>query len=253
MIPYQERIADLYDLFYGSKDYDAEVRFLERTFNESSVPVNALVLDLACGTGGHSSRLCTLGYEVCAVDRSEAMLRVAARKPSGVRRPMLVAGDMRSIPLRTGVFDAAVCLFDAIGYAVTTEGIQSAVDELSRVLKPGGTLVIEFWHAPAMLGNYEPVRIRRWERPEGEVIRISETSLSKAESVAHVEYSVLDLRSDGRLFRTSETHVNRFFQVDEMDAFLERAGFADVSWNPGFEHGEVDDSTWHVVAVTRRW
>ena len=45
-------------------------------------------------------------------------------------------------------FDAIVCLFSAIGYAKTPETCQSAIDCMSRHLRPGGVLVIEPWFTP---------------------------------------------------------------------------------------------------------
>ena len=44
-----------------------------------------------------------------------------------------------------------------------------------------------------MVRNYDPVRVRRWITPKGEIIRISETSLDIIRQVSKVKYSILEL------------------------------------------------------------
>lgn len=251
MTAYEGRVAELYDVFYAEKDYAAEARFVDEAFRKVGIPAASTILDLACGTGRHARELTTLGYRLVGVDRSEGMLR-SALASGPAPNPLagaLARGDMRAIPLSDGSVAGATCLFDSIGYAVTNAGVRAALNELARVIARGGALVAEFWHAPAMLGGYDPVRVRRWPRAGGEVIRISETSLSIPQQLAEVRYSILDLGDDGSVERWTETHVNRYFQVQEMAGFLATSGFEPVAWYPGFAGGHIDQSTWHVVVV----
>ena len=111
------------------------------------------VLDAGCGKG-RFARVLLEQYPRCQVtglDISEAMLRGV---PPGVGK---VAGALTELPFAASAFDAAYAT-ESLEHAVDTA---TAVDELCRVLKPGGRLVIidknaEHW------GKLETPEWERW-------------------------------------------------------------------------------------------
>ena len=70
--------ADLYDLFYASKDYEGEARFVHELIGAHRRTPGTRMLELACGTGAHAAVFHRLGYQVVACDYSQDMVRVAA-------------------------------------------------------------------------------------------------------------------------------------------------------------------------------
>jgi SAM-dependent methyltransferase len=92
-------------------------------------------LDAACGTGRHAEYLVSLGHEVIGVDASPEMLRVArAKMPGGDFRE----GDLHHLPVLDRCVDVVVCAL-----ALThVSDLAPVVAEFSRVLRPGGHLVI---------------------------------------------------------------------------------------------------------------
>jgi SAM-dependent methyltransferase len=195
-----------------------------------------------------------LGYEIIATDYSSDMLACARRKAEPARsKTDFRRQDMRRLDVPERPFDAVVCLFDAIGYVVTNEALMDVLRGVHRHLRSDGLFVFEFWHAAAMLRQYEPVRIRRWTTPEGEVLRISETTLDCARQIASVRYTVCELRRDGSYSQFQETQENRYFLVQEMAGWLENGGFKPVKWFAGFSDDKaITEATWHVVAVAQR-
>ena len=160
--------------------------------------------------------------------------------------------DMRSLHLGSQQFDAAICLFDSIGYVETNDAVALVFEGVRRHLREGGLFLFEFWHAPAMLTSYEPVRVRRWHTADGVVLRISETSLDVPLQLARVAYSIYELRKDGTYSSLSETQSNRFFLVQEMAALLHGAGFVPLEWFDGYRtNTNIGPDTWHVVALAR--
>jgi hypothetical protein len=88
---------------------------------------------------------------------------------------------------------------------------------------------------------------------DGEVLRISETTLNYAKQLSRVTYTVYELRSNGTYANFRETQINRYFLVQEMAGWLSNSGFTPLKWFNGFRNDEViTDQTWHVVAVARR-
>ena len=249
---YAERYAQLYDLFYADKPYDAETQVIVELLHGQGLGPGARLLDVACGTGKHAVRLARAGYEITAVDASADMIAMAEAR-AGADHVALVSEvrDMRSLGF-DNEFDAVTCLFDSIGYGETNEGIAQTLASVRDSLRPGGVFIVEFWHAAAMLRGYDPVRVRRWPLEDGEVIRISETRLDAAAQVAEVSYTVFERGPGDRLHVTNETHRNRYFGVQEMALLLDGSGLAPLAWHDGFGDGPVSEETWHVVAVARR-
>ena len=89
------------------------------------------ILDLGAGTGKLSARAVELGHGVIAVDPSRRMLDYT-RKIRGVQT---MIGSAEAIPLGPASVDAVIA-----GQAFHWFEHDTALPEIARVLKPGGTL-----------------------------------------------------------------------------------------------------------------
>jgi len=100
----------------------------------------ASVLDLGCGSGDYCELLSSVSTEYVGVDFSEMMIRKAnltyGRLPS---RPVFREGSAEALPFDDRRFDL-VC---AIGFIEYFKDPILPMREIVRVLKPGGTLVIQ--------------------------------------------------------------------------------------------------------------
>jgi SAM-dependent methyltransferase len=133
--------VDYYDRIYWWKDYDQEVDFLIRAFRRCGIN-GSQVLEVACGTGGHSKVLVERGYKVTGVDISEDMLRVARSKVKGHAK--FVRGDMRNLDAAVdGEYDAAICLFSSISYNLTVPDLRRTIQGLYDRLKAPGVVVFD--------------------------------------------------------------------------------------------------------------
>jgi SAM-dependent methyltransferase len=254
MSSYNGRHAELYDLFYEAKDYESEARFVHDCLDRFAEGPSRRVVDLACGTGRHALALERLGHVVIGVDHSASMIDVARRRATSTgAAARFQLGDLARLDVRGAPFDAATCLFDSIGYVGSNEALARTFAGIHATVRPGGLLVFEFWHGAAMLRDFDPVRVRRWETPAGEVLRISETELDCERQLAHVRYGVHEHLRDGTFASFEETQTNRYFLVQEMALWLTSADFQPLAWLDGFSlDGRVTEKTWHVVAVARR-
>jgi SAM-dependent methyltransferase len=254
MSSYVGRHAELYDVFYADKPYDNEADFVHQCLQQYSAGTTHRVLELACGTGSHALALEKKGYKIVATDYSTDMLACARRKAVQVRSEVAFCHyDMRTLDLPYDPFDAVICLFDSIGYVATNEALEQVLKGVHRHLRPNGLFVFEFWHAAAMLRHYDPLRVRRFNTPDGEVLRIAETTLDYANQLSRVTYIVYELRSDGTYTNFEEAQINRYFLVQEVAAWLSTYNFTPLKWFNGFnDDAMITDQTWHVVAVARK-
>jgi SAM-dependent methyltransferase len=251
---YLDRHAELYDLFYADKPYADEAAFISGCLAAEGVGAGSRILELACGTGRHAFELEKRGLALVSTDYSPDMLACANRaKAQRGSKVQFLQQDMRELDVPGAPFDGIVSVFDSIGYVQTNEALLKVLTGAHRHLRPGGLLLVEFWHAAAMLRSYDPVRVRRWRTPEGEVLRISETRLDCERQLAHVTYTISETSPDGSTRWLQETQTNRYFLVQEMAGWLDRAGLDPVRWCSGFDADRpIDVETWHVVVVARR-
>jgi 2-polyprenyl-6-hydroxyphenyl methylase/3-demethylubiquinone-9 3-methyltransferase len=94
----------------------------------------ALLVDLGCGAGLLAPHAARLGYRHVGVDLVHTSLRLAAEH--GV---LAVRGDAQRLPLADGVADAV----SAGEILEHVPDHRAAVAEACRVLRPGGTLVLD--------------------------------------------------------------------------------------------------------------
>ncbi|HEY31915.1 MAG TPA: class I SAM-dependent methyltransferase [Dehalococcoidia bacterium] len=102
------------------------------------------VLDLGCGTGKHSIFLGQEGFSVYATDMSQTGIDIAKRKAAslGISSIQFKQHDMISIPFAGKSFDAVICIWTI--YHGTLGRIRETVNEIHRVLKPGGMVLTDF-------------------------------------------------------------------------------------------------------------
>jgi ubiquinone/menaquinone biosynthesis C-methylase UbiE len=96
------------------------------------------VLDLGCGTGWASRRLARIAQEVVGLDVADEMLRRAEQASSGFSNIRYVWGSAEKIPAPDNYFTKVLSVESFYYYA--DQG--KALDELRRVLAPGGRLFI---------------------------------------------------------------------------------------------------------------
>jgi ubiquinone/menaquinone biosynthesis C-methylase UbiE len=121
-------------------------RFAKTLVEQAGVKPGDSVLDVACGTGAASraiARVAGPDGSVTGVDLGEPTLAVARsfEAEEGAAPIELLQSDATQLPLPDASFDVAIC----------QQGLQffpdkpTALAEIRRALKPGGTLAIATW------------------------------------------------------------------------------------------------------------
>jgi len=93
------------------------------------------LLDVGCGTGHHMASLRKRGFKVAGVDGSEEMIAHARTNNPGAQ---IECSDVDQLPFADGSFDFALCV-EVLRYL---PDFTQCVNEIARVLKPGGTCLI---------------------------------------------------------------------------------------------------------------
>jgi len=122
----------------GDEMEDHHSDITEQTLALMELEPSDRVLDLGCGTGWASRRLARVAGEVVGLDVADEMLRRGEQASSGFGNIRYVWGSAEKIPAPDNHFTKVLSVESFYYYA--DQG--KALDELRRVLAPGGRLFI---------------------------------------------------------------------------------------------------------------
>ncbi|WP_127572600.1 class I SAM-dependent methyltransferase [Paenibacillus xylaniclasticus] len=147
-----------YMVVYKHRNWEQANREVKQLCEWAKLPAGTELLDVGCGMGRHALALDELGYQVSGVDLSLPLLE-KARAHDIHHRVNWKQGDMRSLPYEDGSFGATVNLFTSFGYFSEADNV-GVLKELRRVLRPGGTFVIDYLNAPYVERTLVPLSER---------------------------------------------------------------------------------------------
>ncbi len=133
-----DRIAGFYDLMNSVMTAGLHHRWRARAVDLANVGPGSRVLDVATGTGDLAIALARRvgpGGTTVACDFSEVMLELARRKAPGIE---FTWGDALALDYADDAFDAATVGFGARNF----DDLERGVAEMTRVVRPGGRVVI---------------------------------------------------------------------------------------------------------------
>lgn len=141
-------IAEKYDKFYKTIQGKA-IDNLEKEIILGHI--NGItcghILELGCGTGHWTEFFCGKGFKVTAIDESEAMLSIAENKK--ITNATFIKADATDLPFTDQSFSAVV----SVTMLEFVEDLTKVMDEIDRILTPGGHLVLGCLNALSELGK----------------------------------------------------------------------------------------------------
>ena len=190
----------------------------------------SVVVDLAAGSGDPSLEIARRipSASVIALDRSSAGLALAresSQQQGFTSRMAFVQADVHAIPVKSASVDRITCKFGVMFF----ERTDSALSEMFRVLKPGGTVALLAW--------------ARFEQPFFEATLGTVLELMPGIRLPELTRAVHRFASPGSL--TSEIRKAGFRNVQETEASLTRhwAGSPKQLW----EYQQEVSTPWHPV------
>jgi len=137
-------IADRYDFITVALSYGQDRRWKRRLIDLAAPQRGSRALDLATGTGDIAFALAARGARVVGLDITLRMIELArAKHDRGLVR--FLVGDMLALPFPSACFDIVTT-----GYGLrNVPNLTTAVDEIGRVLAPGGQLLSLDFNRPS--------------------------------------------------------------------------------------------------------
>lgn len=247
--------AEHYDQFYAEKNYRAECDLVQEALARFGDTSPETLLDVGCGTGGHSIELAQRGYRVTGVDLSPSMIEIAKAKSDDLPDVCMtwLQGDARTFEAG-GSYDAAIMMFAVVGYLTSNDDVIAGLRNIRRHLKPGAVFVNDFWYGPSVITDRPTDRIKVIPTASGQVIRATSTRLDILSHTADVSFRLWTIEGDKVVSETAEMHRLRYYFPQEYAFLLGQAGFemASISAFPTLDQ-PLSDQSWNalVVAIAR--
>ena len=181
---------------YEGQVYSQRVKNVMRFMGEVK---GRRVLDLGCGVGFFGGEAQKRGAWVTGLDFSAVALQMCRER---LPRIAVLRGDATRLPYRDGSFDV-VLLNDIIEHLAEDLG-RRMIEEVFRVLAPGGRLVVDTDNDESLMGRKGFRRLNDWLEKD------------TPQRVA--------LREIKKTYNAPTLHI-KIYSVDEMRALLESVGF----------------------------
>lgn len=126
----------------GSDQLESTVKYRERMLELCPVAGSSVVLDVGCGPGAEAVRLARRADNsgrVHGIDASQAMIQEARKRAKDLHLSLeFGVSDAQSLPFEDSSFD--LCRAEKVLLYIENPG--KAVDEMARVTRPGGRVVV---------------------------------------------------------------------------------------------------------------
>jgi len=207
------------------------------------------VLDLACGHGRHARLLARLVGRVVGVERSAAYLALARAgdvSAHGPPSPGFVCGDLRSLPLAPGAFDAVFSWYSSL-FMFDDAANEAALAEAARVVRPGGRLLVHHGN-PLRLQDGVPDTARR-DLPGGGLVE----EVSTWDARAGVDRCSRRLTRPGGPVLEGTAEL-RYYSPSEWESLAPRAGLRlrEITSTAPPHHGALDHDAPDLIALLEK-
>lgn len=249
---WKEIFDDVYLLTDARTVCDAQVTRKEVDYIESALNVDRFspILDLCGGQGRHAIELSRRSHEdVTVLDYSDYLIRAGKQEAAEQNLNIeFIRGDARNTELPASSFAAVMIMGGSFGYFVQEEENTKILKESFRVLRPGGTFLLDLPDKGYVLANFQPVS----SHETGETILIKRNR--KLEQDVMYCKETVTCSQKGCLRET--TYCIRIYSREKICDMLYGAGFTDIRFQEDFmdrqENGDFGTMTTRMVVRSRK-
>ncbi|MEZ4735962.1 MAG: methyltransferase domain-containing protein [Caldilineaceae bacterium] len=186
---------------------------------------DSVILDLCCGQGRHTLELARRGYQnLFGLDRSHYLINRAKSisKKEGLK-VTFKEGDARKLPFPNDKFDYVMIPGNSFGYFESSQDDVKVLQEVLRVLKPYGKLLVDITDGNYVRTHFQP---RSWEWIDKTYFVCRERALSKdqqrlisREVITHVSKGVI----------ADQFYAERLYSEQSINTLLASVGFQEAT------------------------
>lgn len=147
-----------YHILYRDRNEDEAHLFLNHLVEVLNPSKHHLFLDVACGKGRHATTLHQKGFHVEGIDLSQNSIDFANQNSNSNLH--FKVHDMRDV-YKENHFDYVLNLFTSFGYFDTYSEHETAISAMTKNLKKGGKLIIDFMNSEKIIAELVTEEIKQ--------------------------------------------------------------------------------------------
>ena len=186
------------------------------------------ILDLCGGQGRHSMELARRGYRNCTVlDYSDVLLAhgSSTAQEAGFKVEF-VQGDATATGLPAETYDHVLVLGNSLGYLPGSVDDLRIMEEVLRLLKPGGSLLIDVTDGAVVREKFNP---NAWHEIDDRLVVCRQRQLSDD----YIRAREVVLCKEQGLMRDQNYSI-RLYSPESLEILVREAGFEEVVIQRGF-------------------
>lgn len=223
-------LSQFYDEFVGQDRYHLWQKMIKKILRKYKINTGPCV-DLACGTGTVSKIIYDLKFDVCGVDISSDMLKIARHKYPKIK---FRQGDFLHLyKLKLSNQKLVTCFYDSMNYLLSLAQLKKALKEVYNILAIDGIFVLDL-NTPEHLQNISQGKAGIFTKDGLCVIYYSKCK----GRLWLLTFDIFKQNSRGfyKLFR--EKHVERVYQKEEVLKIATDIGFQVLETSNEYKKGQ---------------
>jgi SAM-dependent methyltransferase len=151
-----ERLAEIYDTLYDSKDYVSEVKRILNAYQKFNGKNPSTLLDLGSGTGNHIREFVKEGISCIGIEPSLAMWKKSVEKK--IEGASFVNTSLEKfVTMNVVNIDLMVSLFNVVNHFLSFKEVEDFLKIASSMTK---NLIFDCWNDTAVLADPPRVLVR---------------------------------------------------------------------------------------------
>lgn len=240
--------AEVYDLFMDNIPYEEWTDYVKELLREKGI-TDGILLDLGCGTGSVTELLAKDGFDMIGIDNSEEMLEIALEKKAGSGLDILyLLQDMREFELY-GTVRGIVSICDSMNYILEEEDLLEVFRLAHNYLDNDGIFIFD------MNTRYKYEKIladNTFAEDREESSFIWENFYDEEEEINQYDLSLFIREEDGRYRKYEETHWQRAYEQECVEALIRESGLELLHVYDAFTKNKPAEDAQRIYYVCRR-
>ncbi|MBP1572744.1 MAG: class I SAM-dependent methyltransferase [Oscillospiraceae bacterium] len=242
------RFAKHYDLLTGNVDYDEIADMYDRLITQYG-RLGGTLLDLGCGTGSLSERMCKKGYDVIGLDASGDMLSVADMKKNESGLDIqYVCQDMTALELY-GRVDYTVSSLDCLNHLQGEKELRRTFARVSEYTEDGGLFIFDM---NTLRKHREVLSDNCFIYEEEDVFCVWQNFFDEETGCVEISLDFFEMDEEGRYDRYCEDFAEMAYPIESVGKWLGEAGFELLCVKDGFSMNEGSEESERVVFCARK-
>lgn len=236
--------AYIYDELMDDVDYKKWYLYIEDIIKDEKPDVRD-ILEMACGTGRMSYYFLEKGYNMTCFDLSEDMLAVAENRLRKFKNKQILKHNMIDFSNRDS-YDLVISNCDSINYIVGDGDLLETFQNVRDNLRDGGIFIFDInssYKLKNILGNNTYIEDR------DNVFYSWENFLYEDEHLVEFFLSFFIKEEDNRYRRFNEEHVERIYEITEIETLLKESGFTKIEYYETFKFEKPNDKSERITFV----